>query len=344
MAKTGEAVGHPDSAKLVRYDAITVMLRFQTESYIQYGLEPMLVGGNLIRERLWQIFGAILLVTVFSLMFGIILAGAIGWITISPVLILGLILVVVFVGFGAIREPGSIQKTISRIVTIIFSSYPGDSNPRAPQTSSPQESQATGFDRVVEVADEESTVLADQLRRMRAEFGEVGTDELAQTLALGIQTRNIPPMQQVLQSMQKLLNSRDFAEESHDLSLRVIQRDNDTIYAQITEEHGPVDVGLEFDLYINETVNSDGNAEVWPKQVGTAEVVLVEPRFCGLEIISWTDQFDVEAEDRMEYIMVREPTIRFNEDVVSGVEWDDLEQAYESLRQLAIDGEITHAN
>lgn len=293
---------------------------------------------RLLQGGLWKIFGVLLLFCVVLLLFGIVIAGIAGLVSVGPLVIVGSVLILVLIGVGAINDPTSIQRNILIVFKRIFSEIPDVFGRRAYQPT-----HGNGFDRLVRAADKESTELADLLRGVRAEYGDVSCDDIADLLALGIDTQDYPPWHQVLNQMKKILDSRDFVEQSDSLELRVIQRDGEVLYARLTDDHGQPKVGIEFDLYIEEAIQSDGEAEIWPKQVGTVEVALVESRFCGVEVVSWTEQFNVDAEERMEYIMTRNPTLRFNEEAISGVDWEDLERAYESLVEITTGGETTHA-
>lgn len=276
-------------------------------------------------------------------MFSIIIAAVVGVISVSPLLILGMLVLIVVMGIDAIREPDNIRKHLSIVFSNLFSDIPDVLGGHTSGNNRRSERESGGFDRIVEVADKESTELADQLRRIRAESGEVTTEDLVNTIAVGIRTQHLSPMEQVLQSIRTLLDSREFVEESDDLSLRVLQREGNVVYARLTEDHGVPEIGIEFQVYIDEAFHFEGGTEGYPKHVGNAEVISVEEEFCALEITSWTDHFNVDESDPMEYIMNQNPRIVFNEDSMSGVEWDELELAYESLTQL-VDGEPRHDN
>lgn len=194
-----------------------------------------------------------------------------------------------------------------------------------------------GFDRVAAVADEESTELADSLRAIRYEFDEANCEAIADTLIAGIESRKTSPFHQTLRRLESLLDARDFVEQSESLEMRIVQREGERLYARITGEHAELKEGLEFDIYITDTINVDGEAETVSKQVATAEVVLVDEQVCGLEVIDWSDDFDP-SEDRIGYLMSHSPKAMFDTQMTRNVDWDDIERAHENLTQLETGG------
>jgi len=301
-----------------------------------------------MKKIVLQILGGLLFAAVLTLVFGIIIAGTVGWIDVGVTLIVPLVALLFLVGIVLLKEPEDVIRHISDLVSKSLSDSFQErskySDWQPDESRKPRKSDNDGFDRIVGVAEQESTVLADQLRRMRAEFDDITCESVAQTLEVGYQTQKNPPMSQVIQQMETLLNSREFVENSESLELRVIDEDNSVLYARLTEDHGKPKEGLEFDLYIEDTVNTGGDAVVLPKQAGTVKVTLIEEEFCGLEVTSWTDHFQPDTENRISYIMDRNPTAKFDEEILGGIEWRELEQAYKNLKQLAMNGGTTNAN
>lgn len=194
-----------------------------------------------------------------------------------------------------------------------------------------------GFERVAAVADEESTELADALRVIRHEFDEATCEAVAETLVAGIESRKTSPFHQTLRRLESLLDARSFVEQSESMEMRIVQQEDERLYARVTDEHGEVKEGLEFDIYILDTINVDGEAETVSKQVATAEIVLVDEQVCGLEIIDWSDDFNP-SEDKLGYLMSHSPEAKFDTQMTRNVDWDDIERAHESLTQLETGG------
>lgn len=317
------------------YESLHRLFRFL------YGI-PGKVSKSL-RGGVWTAFGAIILIAIYALMFAVVITTVLGVISVSPLLIVGFVLVILFSGIGMTQNPENVQQNIA---TIISRALSGGSRNRngTPHEEKASESAKTGFERIVEVADEESTELADHLRRMRSEYDDVTSEDVAQAIELGLHTQRNPPIIQVQNRMQELLDARDFVKESDDHELRVIQRENETLYARITENQAQPPIGLKLELYVEEAIGNDGVAELLPKHIGTAQVILAEEQFCGLEVVSWTDQFNHGESERWEYIMSHNPTARFDEEVINNVEWDSLEETHDHLKKLTTERDISYAN
>jgi hypothetical protein len=258
--------------------------------------------------------------------------ASIGFSTIPIAILLGLVFVISYV---FIKNPDSVEWDAPYLGTFRM----GDSGKKEENSRRDKE----GFDRVAAVADEESTELADSLRAIRYEFDEATCEAVADTLVAGIESRKTSPFHQTLRRLESLLDARNFVEQSESLEMRIVQREDERLYAKVTEEHGEVKEGLEFDIYIEDTINVDGGAETVSKQVATAEVVLVDEQVCGLEIIDWSDDFDP-TEDRIGYLMNHSPEAKFDTQMTRNVDWDEIERAHENLTQLETGGNRQDAN
>jgi len=276
----------------------------------------------------------LLIIDVAVILYLIILIAqgtvSIGFSTIPVAILLGFLFIISYV---FIKNPDTVKWDIPHLGTFRIDDNPGRNSA----------SDADGFDRIAAIADEESTELADSLRAIRYEFDEASCEAIADTLITGIQARKTSPFYRTLRQLDSLLDARNFVEQSEDLEMQIVQREGERIYAKITEEHGSVKEGLEFDIYILDTINVDGDAETVSRQVGTAEVILVDDRVCGLEVVNWSDNFDP-PRDKMGYIMNHSPTAKFDTEMIRNVDWDDIEAAHENLTQLATGGSRQDAN
>lgn len=249
---------------------------------------------------------------------------SVGYSAIPVAILLGLLFVFSYI---LIKNPEPIEWDVPYLGTLKIGS----------DSKNGHRSSKEGFERVAAVADEESTELADALRVIRHEFDETTCEAVAETLVVGIESRKTSPFHQTLHRLESLLDARDFVEESESLEMRIVQREDERLYAKVTEEHGEVKEGLEFDIYILDTINVDGEAETVSKQVATAEVVLVDEQVCGLEIIDWSEDFEP-SEGRIAYLMNHTPEARFDTQMTRNVDWDDIEMAHENLTQLETGG------
>lgn len=257
-----------------------------------------------------------------------------GWVYVGILTIVFLSLAILFIapnyletnipGFGSVTVDGS------------------ESQGKGETTNGPDLSSPENFEEYAELTRSLSTDLSAQLFQIDASDYTNPFEATAKMLSQGTEDRN--PVQETIQLLEADLEAREFIMNSENHDMDVVNIENNQVIVRMDDDQHPPKPGLEFKLYTNTAVDVGGTTETFRKWVGTVRVEEVDDPLCVMSTISWDDELSKDPAERSAELMRQGSWVEIGLDEAESIDWDTMEEAYQSLKTLQEEGEFTYAN
>lgn len=257
-----------------------------------------------------------------------------GWVYVGLLMIAFLSLVVIFV------SPNHLEANIPGFgpVTMDGAESPEErKTPDRERFSTPED-----FEEYAELTRSLSTELSAQLFQIDASDYSNPFEATAKMLSQGIEDSN--PVQETLQLLEADLEAREFILNSENHDMEVVNIEDNQVIAKMDDDQHPPKPRLEFKLYTNTAVDIGGTTETFREWVGTVRVEEVDDPLCVMSAISWDDALSEDPAERSAELMRQGSWVEIGLEGVENIDWDTMGEAYQRLKTLREEGELTYAN